>query len=139
MLSSHSHTSSSSIHLASQVFVVVVVLCSGLLHCGAVSYVKCIGLYRFGVFCLHRFLSVVVVLVVVWYIVRFLNWTTKFARGKHMSVYILLLLLWGIVDHLLFGQGQVGLGSGVPSSGPWHRLRFILIIMPHSFYCRYIL
>lgn len=108
MLSSHSHTSSSSIHLASQVFVVV--LCSGLLHCGAVSYVKCIGLYRFGVFCLHRFLSVVVVLVVAWYIVRFLNWTTKFARGKHMSIYILLLLLWGIVDHLLFGQGQVRLG-----------------------------
>lgn len=49
----------------------------------------------------------VVVLVVAWYIVRFLNWTTKFARGKHMSIYILLLLLWGIVESFVV---RLGLG-----------------------------
>lgn len=111
-LSYTSSSSSSSIHLASQVFFVVLfVLCSGLLHCGAMSYVKCIGLYRFRVFCLHRFLSVVVV--VVWYIVWYLNWTTKFDWGKHMSIYInCCCCCWGIVESFVvrLGLGQVRLG-----------------------------
>lgn len=38
---------------------------------------------------------VVVLVVVVWYIVRFLNWTTKFARAKHMSIYIVAVVVVG--------------------------------------------